>query len=109
MHGAAVVPDRDRAGLPAEAAGEFGARRMPQEEFEQRGALPGCHPGKALRVGLVDEQRLAAGFGVRAHDRMLGYGLAPVRILADLVRAVLVAGSLRPRDGDVAMHGSQTR
>src|SRR5688572_3039450 len=109
MHGAAVVPDRDRAGLPAEAAGELGARRVPPEELEQRRALLGRHPGETLRVGPIDEQRLAAGFGMRAHDRMLGYGLAPARILAHLVRAVLVAGGLRPRNGDVSMNGCQAR
>src|SRR5688572_29960684 len=91
MHGAAVVPHGDRAGLPAEAAGELRARRVLQEELQQRGALLGRHPGKTLRVGPVDEERLASGFGMCAHDRMLGYGLAPVRVLANLVRAVLVA------------------
>src|SRR5688572_1546072 len=109
MHGAAVVPDRDRAGLPTEAAGELGARRVLPEELEQGSALLGRHPGKALRVGPVDEERLAAGLGMRAHDRMLGYGLAPARILAHLVRAVLVAGGLRAGNGDVAMHGRQAR
>src|SRR5688500_3042059 len=77
MHRAAVVPDRDRPGLPAEAAGDLGTRRVLPEELEQRLAFLGRHPGETLRVGSVDEEPLAAGFGMRAHDRMLGYGLAP--------------------------------
>src|SRR2546421_9292813 len=43
VHGAAVVPDRERAGLPAEAAGEFRPGAVLVEEIEQRPALRLAH------------------------------------------------------------------
>src|SRR5207253_9617723 len=36
---AAVVPDRERAGRPADAAGEFGPRLVRLKPFDQRAAL----------------------------------------------------------------------
>ena len=67
---AAVVPQRQRAGLPAETAGEFGPRLVREEEVEQRRAFGLGHPGKAERVAALDIERLAAGLGMGAHDRV---------------------------------------
>ena len=70
---AAIVPQRDRARLPAEAAGEFRARRMLGEQIvQQRRAFLRRHVLEAQRVPAIDVERLAAGLGMRAHHRMLG-------------------------------------
>ena len=109
MQRATVVPYRDRAFLPAKAAGEFGACRVLQQKPKQWRALLGGHCGKALRIRFIDEQGFAAGFGVRTHDGMLRHRLAPLCVFAHLVRAMLVAPGLRPRNRDVAVHGLQVR
>ena len=59
-------------GLPAEAAGEFGPDLVLPQEVEQRQAFL---LGPALDAGGVGDrrvERLAAGLGMGAHDRMLG-------------------------------------
>src|SRR5258708_11319380 len=68
----AVVPKRGRAGLPAEATGELGSHPMREQILEQRRALRLGHADEAQRVAAVHVQGLAAGFGMRAHDWMLG-------------------------------------
>src|SRR6202011_2137477 len=67
--GAAVVPDGERIGFPAEAAGELRLHRVRHEEIEDR---PGFGAGKTVeRLGVVaDVERLAAGFRMGAHERM---------------------------------------
>ena len=74
MLGATVVPKGDRAGGPAEAAGEFLPMAMIQQEFQQRAAFLLAHVLKADRVAVVDEQQLAAGLRMGAHHRMQGDG-----------------------------------
>ena len=54
--GAAVVPEGDRALLPAEAEGEFRPVAVLEQEVEQRLALGLGHALDADRVGRVDEQ-----------------------------------------------------
>src|SRR5262245_11155232 len=56
---AAIVPDRQRALVPAEAAGELRANAVLVEEIEQRPALGLGHVGEAHGVDGVHEQRLA--------------------------------------------------
>src|SRR3954470_649970 len=71
--GAAIVPQRDRARLSAKAAGEFGPYRVLEQIAYQRRAFLNAHVGEAQRVSAIDVERLAAGLGMRAHDRMLGH------------------------------------
>ena len=54
--GAAIVPEGDRALLPAEAEGEFRPVAVLEQEVEQRLALGRGHALDADRVGRVDEQ-----------------------------------------------------
>src|SRR4029077_861949 len=70
MPGRAVVPQRQRALAPAEAAGEFRPRRMPVQIFEQR---PRLLVGPALETqgeAGIDVERLPAGLRVADDDRM---------------------------------------
>src|SRR5262249_24990007 len=81
--GAAIVPEGEGAGLPAETAGELGTDLMREQVIEKRLAL--LH-GPALEMagmGGVDVERLHAGLGVRADHGVgsdeplqLGPGLA---------------------------------
>src|SRR5215475_14265314 len=87
---AAVVPEGDRTGLPAEATGELGAMTVLDEIVEERTALRFRHALEALRVGAVDIEQLAPGFGVRDHHRMCGDRLPPIRIFAHLGGALRV-------------------
>jgi hypothetical protein len=105
--GAAVVPEGDRAVLPAEAEGEFRPVAELDQEIEQRPALRLGHALKAHRVGRVDEQHLAAGLGMSAHHRMHAARLAPVRAVAVPGRAALVLPGLRAGHHDVAVHGAE--
>src|SRR2546422_9384772 len=69
---AAVVPERDRAHLPPEAALELRRLDVAIEELQERVAL-GLRelddPGGEPRVNV---ERLASRHGMRAHDGMLG-------------------------------------
>ena len=72
VQGAAIVPQRDRARLPAEAAGEFGLCLMLEQVIQQRRAF---RLGPALEIGRMGEadiKRLAPGFRMNADDRMFG-------------------------------------
>src|SRR5262245_26328608 len=71
MLGAAVVPECQRARLPAEAAGELRLYLVAKQEVEQRGALLGRETLELGGMTGVDIERLAPGFGMCAHDRML--------------------------------------
>src|SRR5690348_1296577 len=55
VHGAAIVPDRQVVGAPAQAAGELGPDRVSVEELEQRPALGLGHALEARGVDRVDE------------------------------------------------------
>src|SRR6185369_13243298 len=68
---AAVVPERERADAPLEAAGEFRLHLVLEQESEERDALVFGHPFEARSVGDVYVQRLAPGLRVRAHYGML--------------------------------------
>src|SRR5579872_1101474 len=68
----AVVPEGERAVLPAKAAGEFGTGLVAVEKCQKRCALRLGHSGKSHRMRGIDVKRLAPGFGVDAHDRVLG-------------------------------------
>ena len=66
---AAIVPERQRAGLPAEPAGELRPRRVLLQEVDQRLAFLVGHAVEMLHVA-ADIQRLAAGLRMRADQRM---------------------------------------
>src|SRR5260221_662289 len=68
----AIVPEGERAGLPLKAAGQLGSDLMPEQELEQRRAFLLGHTGEAGGMPSVDVQRPASGFGMCAHDRVLG-------------------------------------
>src|SRR5580704_15157058 len=86
---AAIVPERDRALFPAEAAGEFGPHRVLPQVVEQRRALLLGHVLEADREGAVDVERFATGLDMSADDRMLDLA---VRVLAIVEPHRLVAG-----------------
>src|SRR5258708_5997462 len=86
--GRAIVPEGERSRRPAEAASEFRPHLVAEEEIEQRCALRLAHALEADGVGDIDVERLAAGFGMRADDRMLGEKMLarlPARAAADAV------------------------
>src|SRR6185437_7090245 len=87
MQGAAVVPDRERALRPAEAAGEFRPLDMGEQEIEKRPALALAHILEAGGVNGIDEERLAPALGMQTDDGMghLALGLGIVAL--DLDRA----------------------
>src|SRR5258708_27067735 len=70
--GRAVVPEGERSRRPAKTAGEFRPHLMAKEKSEKRRALRRAHALEADRVSDIDVGRPAAGFGMRADDRMVG-------------------------------------
>ena len=67
---ASIVPDRDVADTPAQPALEFGPNLVLEEKGEKTGAFllgPALERG---RVAGAEIKRFAAGFGMRAHNRM---------------------------------------
>src|SRR3954451_15433777 len=69
---AAIVPQRNRVGFPVKTALEFGLLEVPQQVFEDRRPLIGRQADNARRKTAIDEQRLAAGHRVGAHDWVFG-------------------------------------
>src|SRR5262245_56626609 len=67
---AAIVPEGDRMGLPAEADLEFLARAVLAQKPEDRAALLSRQPIDMGGEMAVDEQRLALGHRVGANHRM---------------------------------------
>src|SRR5438045_6157638 len=80
----AVVPEGDRACLPAEAAGELGPVAVLEQISEQRLALRLRHAFEAHRVGGVDVEQLAPRLGMRDHHRVRAHGLAQLGALTHL-------------------------
>ena len=71
---ASIVPENEVVMLPAVAVNETRFRTMGKEDFEQFPAFRVGQVENTRREARVHEQRLAAGFGMNAHDRM--YDLA---------------------------------
>ena len=67
---AAIVPHDEIAVAPAMRVDVFGLRRVPQQCVEQRGALVLRHAEDVQRV-VAEIERLRAGFGVGAHQRVI--------------------------------------
>src|SRR5262249_27291888 len=92
---AAVVPERDRVLLPAEAALEQWVGHVLEQVSQDAVALVARNavdiPGEAL----VDVERLAAGHRMGAHHRVVGMGVAllvldpVIGVLAAIVLAVV--------------------
>src|SRR5258708_3416349 len=101
---ATVVPERHGARLPAKPASELGPMAVLEQVIEQRLALGLGHVLEADGIGRIDEQELALGLGMGAHDRMDADGLAPGVVLAHLGRALGVHAGLRARDLAVGVH-----
>src|SRR5260221_6029111 len=70
---AAVVPHRERARLPADTAGELGARDVRLQPVDQRLAFLFRHVAEADGVAAAHIQRLLAGLRMRARRRVLGF------------------------------------
>ena len=68
MLDAAVVPEGDRMGLPAEPDLEFLARAVLAQVVQDRTALLWCKPIDMGGEVAIDEQRLALRHRMRAHD-----------------------------------------
>src|SRR5438067_5558510 len=90
---AAIVPERHRPLLPAEAAGEFRLYRVFPQEIEQRAAFLNRHVLEADGEVAVDVEAFSAGLGMRAHHPVLRLA---VRILAaqDLHRREPIAAGI---------------
>src|SRR6266404_138978 len=71
MHRGAVVPEGDRVGLPDEAALELRCLGMAIEHLEQRLALMTLETDDAGGEIAVHIKRLAPGYRMSAHHRML--------------------------------------
>jgi len=69
--GAAVVPHHQRIGLPADAAGEFGALDVGHQEIEYGLAFIRGEAVEALDL-IADEQAFASRFRMRADERVDG-------------------------------------
>src|SRR5258708_15680459 len=95
--GRAVVPEGERSRRPAKTAGEFRPHLMAKEKSEKRRALRLAHALEADRVSDIDVERPAAGFGMRADDRMFGK-----EVLARLA-ARARADAIFTRTGDVGL------
>ena len=89
MLGAAIVPDRQRTDFPAESAGQLRLNRMRHQEIDDRPRLGVLEPVQRLRV-VADVERLAAGLGVGAYERVRGLRLQ-VSGVAHLGRHLFVA------------------
>src|SRR5262245_53984931 len=74
MLGAAVIPDRQRANLPAESAGELWLDCMRRQKIENRPRLGAPESFQRLRV-IAYVDRFAAGLRMRPHKRMRGFRL----------------------------------
>ena len=74
---AAIVPKCDRVGLPVEAAVKFRRLDVATQQVEQRIAFELAEPVDPGREIFIDEERLAAGHRMRAHDRVLSARKAP--------------------------------
>jgi predicted dithiol-disulfide oxidoreductase (DUF899 family) len=85
--GAAVVPERERADLPLEAAGEFRLDLVPEEIVEQRRAFLLGHAAKAHGVRDVHVERLAPSFGMYANDGVLREVFLGLILIPDAVFA----------------------
>lgn len=71
VQGAAVVPERDRPGPPAETTDKLGTDAVFVEVFEQLFALVRRQADNVRGEQAVDEQALAPADRVNAHQRML--------------------------------------
>ena len=74
VHRRAVVPERERAGLPLHAALELRACRVPAEIVDQRLRLLGGHVLEADGVQRIQVERLDPGLGVGADHGVLDCG-----------------------------------
>jgi len=75
---AAIVPERDRIGLPAEAAGEFGPHCVLSQILQERRAFLFRHVLETHGECRIDIERSAAGLDMSAHDRVLDLGIGRV-------------------------------
>src|SRR5579863_3736910 len=89
--GAAIVPKRERAQLPAKAAGKLGPGLMREQKAEQRRAFFLGHVPEAHGMAAVDVKRLSAGLGMGAHDRMQRL-ICGAGILAGAIADAVLAG-----------------
>src|SRR5580693_844102 len=93
MHGGAVIPHHDVADVPDMAEMVLGLTRFGAQFVEHRVALRPLEPDDAILPVGIEIERLAAGLGMGAHQRMLDVGR-----LGDLLRRARrrpVAGARR--------------
>ena len=105
--GAAVVPERHRAGLPAEAALQFRRLHQAKEHLQHCVALVLFELQDAAREDAIDEQRLAPADRMRADHRMLGRGIRR-RLLHPLV-ATAIRGLAVVQRGHAFQHALHRR
>ena len=101
MHGGAVVPHHDVAGLPDMAEMVLRLARFGAQLVEQGIALRPREPDDAILPVGIEIERLAAGFGMGAHQGMLDVGR-----LGDLLRRAR-RGSIARARCVVAVDGAQ--
>src|SRR5262245_20064224 len=72
MLSAAVIPERDRVRLPAEARAELGRLDVAEQHGEDRIAFVAAHAENAGGEEAIHEQAFPARDRMRAHHRVLG-------------------------------------
>src|SRR5580704_3939780 len=92
MHSGAVVPHHDVAGLPDMAEMMLRLARLGAQLVEQGIALRPLEPDDAILPVGIEIERLAAGFGMGAHQGMLDVGR-----LGDFLRRARRGSIARPR------------
>src|SRR5216683_5402691 len=78
MLGAAIVPYGERARRPADPAGKLGTNGVDGEKVDKRRALGLGHVRKTNSMAAIEIERLAAGRGMGADDRvrrLVGFGI----------------------------------
>ena len=97
---ATIVPEGDRPRRIAEPAGELCPVAVVQQIAQQRLAFFLGHALEPHAVGVVDEQRFPAGFGVDDGGGVDVDGFAPIRVLPHRSGATFADSSARA--GDIA-------
>src|SRR6476619_3417908 len=97
MLDAAIVPERDRVLLPAEAALEERVRHVLVEIAQDAVALVARQAVDVARKTFVDVKRLPAGHRMGAHDGVIGGGIALLVLDAEILVLAAIVLAVMPR------------
>src|SRR5438477_12429222 len=97
MLDAAIVPERDRVLLPAEAALEERVRHVLVQIAQDAVALVARQAVDVARKALVDVERLPAGHWMRTHNGVVGGGIALLVLDAEILVLAAIVLAVMPR------------